>query len=438
MSNRIFKKILMVSIFTLIISITFITNIYAASFSVTTVSTIQKGNSATITVTGDVIGKFNVSSSNSNIVSVSASSIWLEGSVNIVLTANNYGSANITVTPVDVSDKDGIAYNGSLKTFSVNVPTPVVPPAPAPTPAPSTNNNTTTTKSSNNYLSSLSVNTEGLTPNFSKTKTSYTLTVKESVNDIIINAVAEDKKASINIAGNKGLIVGDNTVTITVTAENGTKRLYKIIVTKTNNPELSDSSLENLIIENITLTPDFSADVLEYDAGQIESKIEKLNFFVYTKNKNAKYEIIGNENLKSGENLIKVVVTSEDGKSTKEYLIKVIKKEAATIVSDIQTNSLLDSNNFGFKAFLKKCYSFFITNGLLILLLTLCIVEYIQLVYMYRKLNKYKKNEDVSKDVDSKMKINNKDNSFNRRRKVEENFPKEMIEDESTEFFKDN
>jgi hypothetical protein len=332
------KKTVIISLFTFILSCFMISEVYGASFSVSSASTIQKGNSATITVSGDVIGKFSVSSSNPGVVSTSVSSIWLEGSVNITLTANNYGSASITVTPVDVSDSLGNTFNGSPRSISVNVPVPAPAPAPSPTPSPApsptkvvtpTNNNVVAAKSNNNNLTSLSLNLEGLSPNFDKTVTNYTLIVKESINDVDVNAVVEDKKSTISITGNKGLLVGNNEILITVTAEDGSTKVYKIIVTKTN--ELSDSSLESLSIENINLNPAFSKDILEYDLGKIENEITKLNLTIATTNKNAKYEIIGNDNLKVGENIVKIIVTSENGNTKKEYIIKLIRRESTKV-----------------------------------------------------------------------------------------------------------
>ena len=59
--------------------------------------------------------------------------------------------------------------------------------------------------------------------------------------------------------------VGDNNVYITVTAQNGAKRTYSIIVTKSANLDDANSYLESLIIENAKISPEFSKEIFEYD-----------------------------------------------------------------------------------------------------------------------------------------------------------------------------
>ncbi len=47
-----------------------------------------------------------------------------------------------------------------------------------------------------------------------------------------IKAIAEDSNARVEITGNEDFKTGDNTVVITVTAENGDVNVYKITVNK--------------------------------------------------------------------------------------------------------------------------------------------------------------------------------------------------------------
>ena len=87
--------------------------------------------------------------------------------------------------------------------------------------------------SGNNYLKSLSVAPGSLSPSFSKGTTNYHVTVSESQTSIAVSASAEHGKAKVSLNGvQKDLQMGDNTVKVTVTAENGEKRTYKIIVTR--------------------------------------------------------------------------------------------------------------------------------------------------------------------------------------------------------------
>ena len=84
--------------------------------------------------------------------------------------------------------------------------------------------------SSNNYLSSLEVDGESLNTTFNKENLTYFVkTTGKNVLNVI--ATAEDGDAKINITGNENLKTGDNKILISVTAENGDVRYYRVFVT---------------------------------------------------------------------------------------------------------------------------------------------------------------------------------------------------------------
>ena len=85
---------------------------------------------------------------------------------------------------------------------------------------------------SNNYLSTLEIINLNIIPQFSKTNTTYFINVENNVTQININAQAEDESATVNIYGNDNLQEGENKVLISVTAENGEVKTYRIYVTK--------------------------------------------------------------------------------------------------------------------------------------------------------------------------------------------------------------
>lgn len=86
--------------------------------------------------------------------------------------------------------------------------------------------------SDNNYLKKLSVNGYTLNRKFSKENTTYFIDVDEKTEKIDIKAIAEDDEAIVCIYGNEELKNGTNKILITVTAENGNIRNYRIYVTK--------------------------------------------------------------------------------------------------------------------------------------------------------------------------------------------------------------
>lgn len=88
------------------------------------------------------------------------------------------------------------------------------------------------TASGNNNLSALSISPGTLSPGFSAGTTSYSASVSNSTTSVAVSAKAADGKAKVAVWGNTGLSVGNNTITVQVTAENGSKKTYTITVNR--------------------------------------------------------------------------------------------------------------------------------------------------------------------------------------------------------------
>lgn len=117
----------------------------------------------------------------------------------------------------DLNTKYSTKTSTSVKTSSIN----------------SENKETVTYNGSdNNYLSELSMDNYELNKDFNKESSTYFVTVDKDVSDIKINVIAEDDSSIVCITGNTNLGSGTNKILITVTAENGSVRNYKIYVTK--------------------------------------------------------------------------------------------------------------------------------------------------------------------------------------------------------------
>ncbi len=67
-----------------------------------------------------------------------------------------------------------------------------------------------------------------LVPAFNKDVTTYNISVDNSVEKVLINAVAEDKDAKIAYGGSTKMKVGDNQRWVIVTAPNGTQKKYTV------------------------------------------------------------------------------------------------------------------------------------------------------------------------------------------------------------------
>lgn len=94
----------------------------------------------------------------------------------------------------------------------------------------SSSSSTETKKSSNTYLKKLEIKDYKI--EFNKEKYTYELTIPEDVNTLDLSIETEDSNATYEVIGDKGLKENKNRVKITVTAEDGTKRNYRINVTK--------------------------------------------------------------------------------------------------------------------------------------------------------------------------------------------------------------
>ncbi len=181
-------------------------------------------------------------------------------------------------------------------------------------------------KSSNNYLSGLAVDVG--TIKFNKATNSYTIVVENAVTTANITATAEDATAKISGTGSKQLSVYTNTFSIVVTAENGTKRTYKIYIKRKdqdgNTAKISsDNFLKELTITGYNI--DFNKATTEYSI-EVENDVEVLEIIASANDSGATVNVIKPDALVTGENIITVEVTSKSGEKA-TYTIKVNKKE---------------------------------------------------------------------------------------------------------------
>lgn len=178
-----------------------------------------------------------------------------------------------------------------------------------------------------------------LTPEFSKDVTEYDLTVGEDVESIKVNAVADDDAAKVEVTGNDSLLMGLNTVEIKVTAEDGTEKTYKINVTR---GKVDPLGLSELTIEGYTLAPEFNSEVYEYTLDIPDLSVTSLNINAISNMENATVEITGEDNLIQGENVITILVKSEDGENTATYQItaNIHEPEKTQLIAGIDDKDL--------------------------------------------------------------------------------------------------
>lgn len=196
--------------------------------------------------------------------------------------------------------------------------------------------------STNANLSNLIISQGILTPVFSPGTTSYTASVSSSVTTVTITATVADVNATVKInsisvlSGNPSdpipLAVGSNTITIVVTAQNGTNKTYKVVVTRAAS---TNASLLNLQLSQGNLVPVFAPATINYTAsvaylvGSITvtptvadaTAAVKVNGISVTSGSASGAIVLG-----VGANTITIAVTAQDGTTTRTYRVVVTRQ----------------------------------------------------------------------------------------------------------------
>lgn len=175
----------------------------------------------------------------------------------------------------------------------------------------------------NTNLSILRLDQEGISPDFNKDIKEYYFIANNTINDLGITAIPENSGATVTVTGNKNLKIGENTIEIKVESKDKSKTsIYKIYVSKTDNIELANANLETLAIRQGTLEPEFDSNMTKYKV-EIANEIDKIDLLAVPQKENATVKIIGNGEMKEGDNLVQIVVLAENGTTNKKYEVLV-------------------------------------------------------------------------------------------------------------------
>lgn len=257
------------------------------------------------------------------------------------ITSSNSQAVNKSLT-ITVKASGGNSSSGNTGSNSGNT-------------TPNTPNNSGETNKKSNIATLKNL---GIRPNdfkgFNANKLTYSTTVPYETETIEVYASKGHDKQTITGTGSKKLNIGLNKVDITVTAEDGTtKKTYTINITRKEKGDTSEDKeeeepeedsvqdtvfgLSELIIEGINLEPEFQTDIYEYNI-ELKEDIDKLDFStLLATSVGAEIEIIGNENLQEGENIITIIIKGENEEETVTYQIivnKIVPKENTEIVEE--------------------------------------------------------------------------------------------------------
>ena len=183
-------------------------------------------------------------------------------------------------------------------------------------------------KDSDTTLQTLDVSGYTLTPVFNKNTSSYSMTVANNITSLEVIAIPNSRLSTATITGNNDWKIGVNVISIKVTAEDGSEKIYTVNVTRkaattTTTPTKSnDNYIKTLNINNGELSPKFDSKVNSYSII-IPYEDNTLDLTYVLNNTKAKASITGNNNLKVvGINVVTIEVTAEDG-SIRYYTINV-------------------------------------------------------------------------------------------------------------------
>ena len=138
-----------------------------------------------------------------------------------------------------------------------------------------------------------------------------------------VTAIPENPNATVTVTGNRNLKIGKNLIEIHVVSEDKTKEeVYKINVTKTTNIELANANLENLAVREGFLNPEFDPNQTNYKV-EISNETEKVEILAIPQSTKAQVSIIGNGEMKVGNNTVQINVLAEDKITNKRYEIVV-------------------------------------------------------------------------------------------------------------------
>ncbi len=198
-------------------------------------------------------------------------------------------------------------------------------------------------KSSNNYLSSITINAGNLSPEFYRETFEYTVeNLPEDIVELEINATAEDERAHISGLGVVSLNPGENRIQINVTAENENVREYILIVNRKQELVESDLRLTTLEISQINRNGEFSTLEIPFDKETFEYSVEVDNDIVdldvnpTVEREGIIVETTGEKNLKDGENIVSITLKAQNDQNIQtSYVVKVNRKSGMEVSANV-------------------------------------------------------------------------------------------------------
>lgn len=200
-------------------------------------------------------------------------------------------------------------------------------------------------------LSGLAVSQGTLSPTFASGTTSYSVNVVSSVTSINITPTVNQANATVTVNGTTTtsgsaqtipLAVGSNTIQVVVTAQDGSMKTYTITVIRDAS---TNATLSALTISAGTLSPTFSSNTVNYSSN-VSNSTTSITITPTSADSTATITVNGTAMtsgsssssipLAVGTNTMKVIVTAQDGNTTKTYTLDITREAS----SNADLNSL--------------------------------------------------------------------------------------------------
>lgn len=148
---------------------------------------------------------------------------------------------------------------------------------------------------------------------------------------VITVETTTDSRAILD--GNDVDVAAKKTVTVTAPVVNKTTETEETVVTET--PTETEKVVElstNANLRNLGIQPNdfsgFKPSTLTYTT-EVPNNVSKVKIYAYAQDSKAKITGIGDKNLSEGNNSFDIVVTAEDGKTTKTYNLTIKRQTKA-------------------------------------------------------------------------------------------------------------
>ncbi|NBQ98343.1 MAG: hypothetical protein EBU12_09050, partial [Microbacteriaceae bacterium] len=140
------------------------------------------------------------------------------------------------------------------------------------------------------------------------------VTVAKDVTSVSVEVTAKDETAEVVVEGADALELGDNTITITVTAPNGDSETYEFTVRVGG--ASADTALTSLTLNGVEVT---DGQIIELPA-----RTTSVNVVAVPRDEAASIKVTGKTGLKVGTNLVEIEVTAPDQVAKKTYTLTVV------------------------------------------------------------------------------------------------------------------